>query len=182
MTSHVQAFKSLHHSEVVLEANHEDAYTSVAPMHLVISEFPNSGDFNFTQDSTITDYPWSSPSVTPWQLIISNIRRQLRSLIILHVHNVKHTLAWAIMNRGRFLCIQFYQSSGNYYDHYNKSTSANHAVIEITFVSPTSMHVDQMEYIHTFSFNENEIIFPNLRSQALNLTLRIPVILVIYIL
>jgi len=50
------------------------------------------------------------------------------------------------MNKGEILCMQFQQSSANYYDRYNKSTRADHVVMRITPVSSAPMYAYQIKY------------------------------------
>ena len=120
------------------------------------------GGFSFAQDNfdnrtslisafsyiSATYYSWSLPLVTSRQQIIPDLCLQLHQgrLIFLHVYNVKHPSAWAVMDRGGFLCMQSQQSSANYLGRYNKSTRANHAFTRITPVLFTLMHADQIKY------------------------------------
>ena len=123
-----------------------------------------------------TDHPWSPPSVTPQQQIIPDLCRQFRTLIFLHVHNVKHLPAWAVMNIGGFLCMQSQQSTANNYDRYNKSTSADHLVTSIALVPSAHMYADQIKYKRTFSSREKGTPFSlTIKSPPLRLWQRISV-------
>jgi len=140
--THVLATRSLCQCGAIPDATllSEDASISIAPM---LSTIRTSSILESKSPHKITsaiDHSWFRPSITPRQRIILDLRLQLRNLIFLHVHNVKRPPVWVVMNRGRFFCMQYQQSSTNNHDRYNKSTHADHAVIRITSVPSAPMH------------------------------------------
>ena len=67
-------------------------------------------------------------------------------MIFLHVHNVKRLPAWAVMDKGGILCMQFQQSSINYHDCYNKSTRAGYVSYEDHARTIRPYHTDLTKY------------------------------------
>ena len=94
--------------------------------------------------TTATHHPWSSPSITQWQLFIPDFHLQLRILIFLHI------ITWNALQPGQLWiktvsrhAIQ--QSSVKYHSRYNKSTCADHAVTRIMLVPFTPFHADRIK-------------------------------------
>ena len=95
------------------------------------------------------DHPWFLPTIS---------QPDFRSLIFLHVHNVKRPPAWAVMDIGGFFCMYSQQSSTNNYGCYNNSIRADHAVTKIVVVPSAPMHQDLIKYKLSFSSNEKETL------------------------
>ena len=138
--------RSLRYSRAIPEAALllEDASILAAPMLSASRSSPILETSASHKTTSATDHPWSSPSITLWQQIIFDLRFQLRSLIFLHVHNVKRPPVWAVMNRGGFLCKQSQQLRTNYYGRYNKSTRTDHAIMRIMLV-PSVPHAHRSD-------------------------------------